>query len=179
MKPWLRQCASARLATAGGFPALRVNAGWRRFVNAAQVRHHILTRLAGRHYSEALEPRRIGGETMATTRAMLERRRFARVFIRIPVQLFSNTLDGEPLVTLAEAIAVSRCGALVRAPIEPALGSRVEVLNGVSQEVQEFRVIRVNNSKDQGVFELGLEMLYPTRNFWGIQFPDDRLPVPA
>ena len=116
---------------------------------------------------------------MATTRAMLERRRFARVFIRIPVQLFTNTLDGEPLVTLAEAIAVSRCGALIRAPIEPALGSRVEVLNGASQEVQEFRVIRVNSSKDQGVFELGLEMLYPTRNFWGIQFPDDRLPVPA
>lgn len=116
---------------------------------------------------------------MATTRAMLERRRFARVFIRIPVQLFSNSVDGEPLVTLAEAIAVSRCGALVRAPLEPALGSRLEVLNGVSQEVQEFRVIRINNSKDQGVFELGLEMLYPTRNFWGIQFPDDRLLVPA
>ena len=49
---------------------------------------------------------------MATTRAMLERRRSSRVFIRIPVQLFSNGVDGEPLVTLAEAIAVSRCGAL-------------------------------------------------------------------
>ena len=27
---------------------------------------------------------------MATARAMMERRRFARVFIRIPVQIFSN-----------------------------------------------------------------------------------------
>jgi hypothetical protein len=114
---------------------------------------------------------------MATTRAMLERRRSSRVFIRIPVQLFSNGVDGEPLVTLAEAIAVSRCGALVRASLEPGLGSRLEVLNGISQETQEFRVIRVSHTKDPGVFELGLEMLYPARKFWGIQFPDDRVPA--
>ncbi|MFZ3216737.1 MAG: hypothetical protein WA192_11825 [Candidatus Acidiferrales bacterium] len=114
---------------------------------------------------------------MATTRAMLERRRSSRVFIRIPVQLFSNGLDGEPLVTLAEAIAVSRCGALVRAPLEPGLGSRIEVLNGISQETQEFRVIRISRTPDPGVFELGLEMLYPARKFWGIQFPDDRVPA--
>jgi hypothetical protein len=112
---------------------------------------------------------------MATTRAMLERRRSSRVFIRIPVQLFSNGVDGEPLVTLAEAIAVSRCGALVRASLEPGLGSRLELLNGISKETQEFRVIRVTHTRDSGVFELGLEMLYPARKFWGIQFPDDRV----
>src|ERR1700721_207284 len=116
-----------------------------------------------------------GGCAMATTRAMLERRRSSRVLIRIPIQVFSNDFNGEPLDTPAEAIAVSRTGALLRTPFQPALGSRIEVLNGISQETQEFRVIRVSPCKFDGCFELGVELLYPTRNFWGIQFPDERL----
>jgi hypothetical protein len=111
---------------------------------------------------------------MATARAMLERRRASRVLIRIPVKMFSNGDFGQPLDTRAEAIAVSRNGALIRAPYSPALGSRIEVLNGLSQETQEFRVIRISDAKEDGQFELGVEMLYPGRNFWGIQFPDER-----
>jgi hypothetical protein len=111
---------------------------------------------------------------MATTRAMIERRRASRVLIRIPIKVFSNGFHGEPLDTPAEAIAVSRTGALLRTPFQPALGSRIEVLNGLSQETQEFRVIRVSDSKDDGCYELGVEILFPTRNFWGIQFPDER-----
>jgi hypothetical protein len=118
---------------------------------------------------------RQGGRAMATTRAMIERRRASRVLIRIPIKVFSNDFNGEPLDTPAEAIAVSRTGALLRTPFQPALGSRIEVLNGISQETQEFRVIRVSPCKFDGCFELGVEILYPTRNFWGIQFPDERL----
>jgi PilZ domain len=113
---------------------------------------------------------------MATTRAMLERRRSSRVLIRIPVKVFSDGSHGEPLDVAAEAIAVSRFGALIRVPLSPALGSRIEVLHPVSQETQEFRVVRVV-PKDDGLFELGVEILYPSRNFWGIQFPGERLPV--
>ncbi len=112
---------------------------------------------------------------MATTRAMIERRRASRVLIRIPIKVFSNDFNGEPLDMPAEAIAVSRTGALLRTSFQPALGSRIEVLNGLSQETQEFRVIRVSDEKYDGSFELGVEILYPTRNFWGIQFPDERL----
>jgi len=111
---------------------------------------------------------------MASVRAMLERRRASRVLIRIPVKLFSDGAFGQPVDTPAEAIAVSRYGALLRSPLSPALGSRVEVLNGLSQETQQFRVIRVSDPKEDGFYELGLEILYPARNFWGIQFPDER-----
>src|SRR5580693_519949 len=114
---------------------------------------------------------------MATVRAMLERRRSSRVFIRIPVKIFGYGVQGQTLDTTAEAIAVSRTGALVRAPFEPALGSRVEVLNTKSEDTQEFRVIRVTPTQETGVFELGLEILYPTHNFWGIQFPDEKIPA--
>jgi len=48
------------------------------------------------------------------------------------------------------------------------------VLNGLSQQTQEFRVIRISDAKEDGQYELGVETLYPTHNFWGIQFPDER-----
>ena len=110
---------------------------------------------------------------MATARAMIERRRASRVLIRIPIKIFSNDLQGQPLDTPAEAIAVSRYGALLRVPYSPALGSQIEILNGHSQETREFRVVRIGNTDTDGLFELGVEILYPMRNFWGIQFPDE------
>ena len=92
---------------------------------------------------------------MASTRAMIERRRSSRVSICIPVKLSGNETQGERMDTHAEAIAVSRCGALIRAPFSPALGSRVEVLNGHSQETSEFRVVRVTDAKEPRVLPPG------------------------
>jgi hypothetical protein len=114
------------------------------------------------------------GQVMATTRAMIERRRSSRVSIRIPVEVFGDGDHGQLLDTAAEAIAVSRFGALICVSVSPAPGSRVELLNRLSQETREFRVVRVSDPREDGLFELGVEILYPTRNFWGIQFPDER-----
>jgi hypothetical protein len=111
---------------------------------------------------------------MATTRAMIERRRSSRVAIRIPVKIFGNGDQGQLLDTAAEAIAVNRFGALICVSVSPALGSRVELLNGLSQETREFRVVRVSDPREDGLFELGVEILYPARNFWGIPLPDER-----
>ena len=110
---------------------------------------------------------------MASTRAMLERRRSSRIPIRIPVKVFRRDSDGEITDAAAESVAVSRYGALIRTPYSPDLGARIEVLNGLSQETQEFRVIRISDAKEDGQYELGVETLYPTHNFWGIQFPDE------
>src|SRR3984957_14597138 len=110
---------------------------------------------------------------MASARAMIERRRSSRILIRIPVQVYSDGSFGQPLDTPAEAIAVSRFGALLRAPFSPALGSRIEVLNRGSQETQEFRVIRVQGA-DGGKFELGIEILNPVMHFWDMHFPDEQ-----
>jgi len=120
---------------------------------------------------------------MATARAIPERRRSARVLIRIPVKVFSSDLNGEPMSAPGEAIAVSRYGALLRAPFSPTLGSRIEVLNGLSQQMREFRVVRIGDAKEGDCFELGVEILHPARNFWGIRFPEDAgqldPPIPA
>jgi hypothetical protein len=108
---------------------------------------------------------------MATARAMLERRRSSRVKIRIPVKVVSPHTATH--VHAAEVLAVSRTGALLRAPFSPELGSRIELRHGISQERREFRVVQVSAPKPDGHFELGLEMLYPGRNFWGVEFPDE------
>lgn len=116
---------------------------------------------------------------MASARAMIERRRSSRVSISIPVnvKLSASENQSERVDASAEAIAVSRCGALIRAPFSPELGSRVEVLNAVSREIREFRVVRVTKAKERGLFNLSLEILHPARNFWGIHFPDEKLPA--
>jgi hypothetical protein len=104
---------------------------------------------------------------------MLERRRSSRVPIRIPVQVSTSEADGGLRDTAAEAVSVSRCGALLRASFLPALGSRVMVLHGISHEEREFRVIRVSRVREGGLFEIGVEILYPERNFWGLRFPGE------
>jgi len=112
---------------------------------------------------------------MASARAMMERRRSSRVQIKIPV-VVRNEADGETHAAPAEAISVSRYGALIRVPFLPPMGSRIEVLHGLSREVREFRVISLRGQKEHGPFDLGVEIYYPARNFWGVQFPDERHP---
>ena len=68
----------------------------------------------------------------------------------------------------------TRTGALLRLPFLPELGSRIEVLHGLSLEVREFRVISLRDKTEHGPFELGVEILHPARNFWGVSFPDER-----
>jgi hypothetical protein len=114
---------------------------------------------------------------MASARAMLERRRSSRVPIHIPVKMFCAEANGRALDTPAEAISVSRYGALLRSPFLPPLGSRIEVLHGVSHEMRAFRVISARDRVGNGLFELGVEILYPARDFWGVHFPGE--PVPA
>lgn len=106
---------------------------------------------------------------MATARAMLERRRSTRIRARIPVKVVSPHSTAH--IHAAEVLAISRTGALLRAPFSPELGSRIELRHGLSEERREFRVVQVSARKD-GHFELGVEMLYPGRNFWGVDLPD-------
>jgi len=110
---------------------------------------------------------------MASARAMLERRRSSRVQTKIPV-VVSNKADGQTHAAAAEAISVSRYGALIRVPFLPPMGSRIEVVHGLSQEVREFRVISLRAQREHGPFDLGVEIYYPAHNFWGVQFPDER-----
>jgi hypothetical protein len=116
---------------------------------------------------------------MSTSLAQIERRRAPRILIRIPIKVFTSDGTGNPIRAAAEAVTVSSVGALLWAPIEPGLGTVLEVFNSLNEEVQEFRVVRVVKSARDGVFELGVEMLQPLDGFWGIHFPNETSPRPA
>ncbi|MGH9734789.1 MAG: hypothetical protein ACRD8A_09395 [Candidatus Acidiferrales bacterium] len=113
---------------------------------------------------------------MAASCTMIERRRASRVRAGMPLTIVRDEGDdGEPLQGTGFAIEVSRCGARLHAPFLTPVGSRIRVLNEHSGESREFRVIRVSERKRDGMFELGVEILYPTRNFWNIRFPDESI----
>ena len=110
---------------------------------------------------------------MASARLMIERRRFSRVTTRIPVTVCSGCAQDSYPEARTEATAISRGGASLVLPFQPALGSRLEIRHGLSDELREFRVVRVCCSKNEGLFELGVEILHPAQNFWGVPFPDE------
>lgn len=113
---------------------------------------------------------------MAASCTMIERRRASRVHTRMPLTIVrEESDDGEPLQGTGFAIEVSRCGARLRAPFSAPVGSRVRVLNEHSRESREFRVIRASDRKRDGMFELGVEILHPARNFWNVRFPDESM----
>jgi hypothetical protein len=102
---------------------------------------------------------------------MIERRRSSRLASRIPLTILEGS-GGNSSRILATAVDVSRCGALFRVPFEPEVGSCISVINELSRETRDFRVIRVSAPRRDGIFEVGVEIFYPNRDFWGVQFPD-------
>ncbi len=100
-----------------------------------------------------------------------ERRRGERVIIRIPVTLYGLTKDNHHISEEAETVAISRTGALVRSHSSFKTGGVVEITNNFSKQADKFRVVWASDAQKQGCFDLGIEMLTPHDDFWGISFP--------
>jgi hypothetical protein len=105
--------------------------------------------------------RRTGGRIIATARARIEGRHARRAAIRNPIQIFCN--DTANAVSRRDSRPVPACGSI----------PRIELRSRLSEETREFRIVRVGDPPENGLFERGVEILHPTRNFWGIRFPDE------
>jgi hypothetical protein len=112
---------------------------------------------------------------MAASGTMIERRRASRIRAGMPLKIFYADAQGSEQQASGSAVEVSRCGARLRVPFSAPIGTRIRLMNGHSEESREFRVIRVSERKRDGSFELGVEILYPARNFWNVRFPDESL----
>ncbi len=114
---------------------------------------------------------------MASESKVRERRRGERILIRIPVKLYGLARDGKHINESAEAVVVSRSGALLRTttPLKP--GSNLEVRHGISGETQLFRVVWVSDRAKEGRFDVGVELAEAREEFWGIRFPPPDRPV--
>ena len=100
-----------------------------------------------------------------------ERRRGERVMLRIPVILYGLTKDNRHISEEAETVAISRTGALVRSRSPFKTGGVIEVTNSFSKQADKFRVVWASDAPRQGCFDLGVEMLSPRDDFWGLSFP--------
>lgn len=100
-----------------------------------------------------------------------ERRRGERVLIRVPVQINGTGKDGKPVHAPAEAVVVNRNGALLRVPHPLKSGSTLEVYQGEQKQAMVFRVIWCSDRPREGRHDVGIELLEPREELWGIRFP--------
>jgi hypothetical protein len=108
---------------------------------------------------------------MSSEQPPRDRRRSERVILRIPVTVYGMTKDNRHLSEEAETADISRGGALVHSRTAFRPGGIVEITSKFSKQCEKFRVVWVSEEQKQGCFEVGIEMLTPRDDFWGITFP--------
>ncbi|HEV2297862.1 MAG TPA: PilZ domain-containing protein [Candidatus Acidoferrales bacterium] len=97
------------------------------------------------------------------------RRRSSRVFTRIPVKVRGVNTDGEKFRESCQTIVVNSHGGLLYLNQDVELGSQVLLINPVSEEEQECRVVYLGDTSDKGT-RIGVEFLSPAPHFWGVEF---------
>jgi hypothetical protein len=100
-------------------------------------------------------------------------RRSSRVFTRIPVRAAGKDTDGRKFRENTQTIVINAHGGLiyVQRPVE--IGADLVLINPVTEEEQECRVVYVGDTSDKGT-RVGLEFLSPSPHFWGVDFaPED------
>lgn len=108
-----------------------------------------------------------------------QQRRSSRVFTRIPVRASGKNTDGRKFRENSQTIVINAHGGLLylHAPLE--LGAQVVLINPVTEEEQECRVVYLGDMSDKGT-RVGVEFLSPSPHFWGVEFaPQDWPARPA
>jgi len=110
-------------------------------------------------------------------------RRSSRVFTRIPVRATGKDTDGRKFRENSQTIVINAHGCLLYLHEELQLGSDVVLINPVTEEEQECRVVYLGDTSKKGT-RVGVEFLSPSPHFWGVEFapqdwparPSSRLP---
>jgi hypothetical protein len=105
-----------------------------------------------------------------------ERRRSQRVIIRVPVTLVV-TENEQPVRIAAHTVAVNIHGAMVLCPRSLDADTRLEVVNGRTDEKVDSRVTRSARESAEG-FLIPVEFTSPSPNFWQISFPPSNWKAP-
>lgn len=100
-------------------------------------------------------------------------RRSSRVFTRIPVRATGKDTDGRKFRENSQTIVINAHGCLLYLHEELQLGSDVVLINPVTEEEQECRVVYLGDTSEKGT-RVGVEFLSPSPHFWGVEFaPQD------
>jgi len=96
-------------------------------------------------------------------------RRGERVSIRVSIQVRGLREDNSKADEAAEAVVVSRFGALLRMHSPVKMGSALPLTNSLSKEEEVFRVVWIGERQPAG-WDIGVEAANPREDFWGIRF---------
>ncbi len=94
-----------------------------------------------------------------------------RVLLRIPVRVLGESSAGQPVDEVAETLAVSRPGALVKTTTGLRPGSEVRVENPDNHRSATFRVVWTKAKPLDDAWHAGLELMVGKPTLWGIKFP--------
>lgn len=101
----------------------------------------------------------------------IDKRRSSRIFRRLNVQVRGVDPDGRKFKESCQTIVVNAQGGLIYLNESIELGDQVQVINPVTDEEQECRVVYLGDVSDRGQ-RVGLEFLSPSPHFWGMEFSE-------
>ncbi len=103
----------------------------------------------------------------------LRRRRSQRVIVSIPITVSEARSHHRVSVERTHTLAVNRFGGLIalRTSVDP--GQCLLMTNTASRVSKECRVVYLG-PRDQDAWQVGIEFLDPTVDFWNITFPAPR-----
>lgn len=117
-------------------------------------------------------------ETQASGQTSAQRRS-SRVFTRIPVRATGKSVQGRKFRENSQTIVINAHGGLLYLQEEIALGADLVLINPVTEEEQECRVVYLGDTSEKGT-RVGIEFLSPSPHFWGVDFtPQDWPPGPS
>lgn len=96
-------------------------------------------------------------------------RRSSRVFTRIAVRAQGTNSVGRKFRENSRTIVINAHGGLLYIQEPLALGAEFVLVNPVTEEEQECRVVYIGDTSEKGT-RIGVEFLSPSPHFWGIEF---------
>jgi hypothetical protein len=118
-------------------------------------------------------------ETQVSEQTSSKQRRSSRVFTRIPVRASGKSIHGRKFRENSQTIVINAHGGLLYLQEEIALGADLVLINPVTEEEQECRVVYIGDTSEKGM-RVGVEFLSPCPHFWGVDFaPQDWPTGPA
>jgi hypothetical protein len=117
-------------------------------------------------------------DTMTTETTTSKERRSSRIFTRIPVRASGKNTQGKKFRENSQTIVINAHGALLYLNEEIGMGNQLVLINPVTEEEQECRVVFLGELSDKGT-RVGIEFLSPSPHFWGVDFAPQDWPAPS
>jgi hypothetical protein len=116
--------------------------------------------------SEICRPKK-GLVGMLRVKVMIENRRSKRLHLAISVRVYGRTPDDHPFRDVTETRAVNMHGGLIPLAPKVELGQALVLVNSITEEARECRVVYVEPSEQK----VGVEFTKLDGDFWHVYDP--------